>query len=119
MIVVCSLNGLYALPVVYRTLSFPCKAVKDLYNELCELQDIKGFQRFKIIDFPLLIKPISYAIATCFVFSLGDSRFTLFFSNGEFSTITLLLYDKMRNHQFGHASFIATLLILLGWVFFH
>jgi len=56
--IVILINGLMGLPFIIRTLGPAIRQNKMKYNKLCISLDLSGWQRFKLIDFPLLRKPL-------------------------------------------------------------
>ncbi len=113
--VIVFLNGILFLPNIVRILKTPFQVQYFRYERLCQLLEIKGFERWRKIDWPLLREPLGYALLTCLVFSLGDAK-TILFLNPSFENLTSLLYRKMSLHDFEEAASLATLLIVISFL---
>lgn len=109
------LNSIMFLPSVVRIIKTPVQAQYSKYERLCMLLNIRGFEKWRKIDWPVLKEPIGYSILTCIIFSLGDAKTILFF-NPAFENLTSLLYRKMSLHEFDSAASVGTLLLFISFL---
>ena len=65
-------NALAALPFVIKILNTPMNQSMQYYEKLCLSLNITGWQRFRLIEYPLLKAPLKYALALATTLSLGD-----------------------------------------------
>jgi thiamine transport system permease protein len=111
---VLALNGLMALPFNYTILA-PAVAQAAAQNDrLCESLGLSGTARFRLIDFPVLRRPIGLALVMAAIVSLGDlTAITLFGAQG-FATLPALLYQQMGSYRMEGAAGTALVLALLA-----
>ncbi|ART80220.1 thiamine/thiamine pyrophosphate ABC transporter permease [Oceanisphaera avium] len=105
-------NALMALPYGLRTLQPPMESVSLNYYQLSESLGITGWLRLKLIEWPLLRKPLALTFALAMMLSLGDLSAIALFGSQSLQTLPWLLYQQLGNYQMTEAS--ATALILLS-----
>ncbi|MEE9445978.1 MAG: thiamine/thiamine pyrophosphate ABC transporter permease [Cocleimonas sp.] len=106
------INGLMGLPFVIRTLGPAMRQHTMRYQRLCSNLDLHGWQRFKIIDLPLLRKPIGLSVALVTAMAMGDLGVIALFGTPETATLPLLLYHRLSAYQIPHATVTAVFLLL-------
>lgn len=112
--VVILVNALVALPYVVKTLSQPMAHVAQQYHQLCQSLGMKGLQRFYWLEWKVLRRPISHALALSFVMSMGDLGAIALFGSQNFQTLPLYLYQLMGSYQMQAAAVAALLLLVLS-----
>jgi len=105
-------NALAALPFVIKILNTPMNQSMQYYEKLCLSLNITGWQRFCLIEYPLLKAPLKYALALATTLSLGDFTAIALFGSPDFTSLPHLLYQQIGQYRSQEAA--VTALILLG-----
>lgn len=113
LVLVVIINSLMALPFVLRILDGPIIQSANQNDKLIQSLGIKGFSRWRIIDWPQLRKPIALALAIATTLSAGDLSAIALFGSERVRTLPLLLYQRMGSYQLEAAAVTAGLLLLL------
>ena len=111
-------NSLIALPFVLRQVEPPLRLSAERYGRLAESLGISGAWRLKLVDWPLLRRPLAAAAVLAIALSLGDLGVAAFFGSGNIVTLPLLLYQRMGAYRMGEAASVALLLAALVLVLF-
>jgi len=111
-VVVSICNALAALPFVIKILNIPMNQSMQYYEKLCLSLNITGWQRFCLIEYPLLKAPLKYALALATTLSLGDFTAIALFGSPDFTSLPHLLYQQIGQYRSQEAA--VTALILLG-----
>ncbi|WP_077427297.1 thiamine/thiamine pyrophosphate ABC transporter permease ThiP [Rodentibacter heidelbergensis] len=111
MVVLC--NALSAMPFVMRILNIPMTHTLQYYEKLCLSLGIKGWQRFKLIEYPLLKAPLKYAFALATTLSLGDFTAIALFGRPDFTSLPHLLYQQIGQYRSQEAAVTALILLSL------
>ena len=106
-------NALTALPFVLRQVEPPLTLSAERYGRLAESLGISGAWRVKLVDWPLLRRPLMAALAVATALSLGDLGVAAFFGSGNILTLPLLLYQRLGNYRMAESASIALLLACL------
>jgi thiamine transport system permease protein len=107
-------NALMALPFAMRQVEPPLMLSAERYGRLADSLGIAGAARMRIVDWPLLSRPLAAALAIAAALSLGDLGVTAFFGSGTVLTLPLLLYERMGAYRMDEAASVALLLALLA-----
>jgi len=111
-LIVIIINGIMGLPFVIRTLGAAMRQNVMRYSRLCESLDVSGWQRFKLIDFPLLRKPLGLSASLVTAMAMGDLGVIALFGTPETATLPLLLYQRLSAYQMPQAAVIAVFLLV-------
>jgi len=106
-------NALMALPFALRQVEPPLTLYAERYGRLADSLGISGAWRLKLVDWPLLRRPLAAALAVATALSLGDLGVAAFFGSGNILTLPLLLYQRMGAYRLDEAASVALLLALL------
>ncbi len=106
-------NGLMALPFTLRQIEPPLLLGAERYGRLADSLGLSGWSRVRIVDWPLLKRPLFAAFAVATALSLGDLGVAAFFGAGNLLTLPLLLYQRMGAYRIDEAASVALLLALL------
>jgi thiamine transport system permease protein len=106
-------NGLMALPFTLRQVEPPLLLGAERYGRLADSLGLGGWSRLRIVDWPLLKRPLYAALAVATALSLGDLGVAAFFGAGNLQTLPLLLYQRMGAYRLEEAAAVAFLLALL------
>jgi len=112
--IVIFINGLMGLPFIIRTLGPEIRQNKMKYNKLCISLNLTRWQRFKIIDLPLLRKPLGLSAALVTSIAIGDLGVIALFGSPETATLPLLLYQRLSSYQIPEAAVTAAFLLSLS-----
>ncbi|MGH6924739.1 MAG: thiamine/thiamine pyrophosphate ABC transporter permease ThiP [Propylenella sp.] len=106
-------NALMALPFALRQVEPPLTLSAERYGRLADSLGISGVWRLKLVDWPLLRRPLLAALAIATALSLGDLGVAAFFGSGNILTLPLLLYQRMGSYRIAESASVALLLALL------
>jgi thiamine transport system permease protein len=106
-------NGLMALPFALRQVEPPLILSAERYGRVAESLGMPALSRLKLIDWPLVRRPLAAALAISVALSLGDLGVAAFFGSGNILTLPLLLYQRMGAYRMEEAASVALLLALL------
>ncbi|MCG9727797.1 thiamine/thiamine pyrophosphate ABC transporter permease ThiP [Vibrio brasiliensis] len=112
--VVVAVNALMGLPYVIKTLAQPMLHVEQQYQYLCASLGMKGWQRFRVVEWKALKKPLAHAFAISFMFAIGDLSAIALFGSQEFRTLPLYLFQLLGSYQMDAAAVVSLTLLLLS-----
>ena len=107
------INGLMALPFALRQVEPPLLLSAERYGRLADSLGISGAWRVRLVDWPLLARPLAVALMLATALSLGDLGVAAFFGSGDLLTLPLLLHQRMGAYRMDEAASVALLLALL------
>ncbi len=110
--IVLLVNVFMGLPFVIRTLGPVMRRQRSRYNRLCANLNLQGWTRFRLIDWPMLRKPMGLAAALVAAIAMGDLGVIALFGNAETATLPLLVYQQMGAYQMPQAMVTALLLLV-------
>ncbi|MDP8051779.1 thiamine/thiamine pyrophosphate ABC transporter permease ThiP [Pasteurella atlantica] len=105
-------NGLVLLPYIYRLLFSPMYQAFARYNNLAQTLNLKGVNRWWIVEKPYLIRPLINAFAFAMSASLGSFSIIAFFGTPDFSSLPYLLYQQLGSYHTEDAAVTALVLML-------
>lgn len=111
-------NALMALPYVLRTLSAPMQLVVRQYDRLADSLGVRGLQRLRLVEWPLLRRPLALAMALSMILSLGDLGAIAMFGSQALTTLPWLLYQQLGSYRLTEAAATALLLLTLCFSLF-
>ncbi len=111
--IVVLINAMMGLPFAIRSLSPTMRQNKMRYQRLCEALDLSGWHRFKIVDWPLLRKPLGLAMALTAALAIGDLGVIALFGTPQSTTLPLLLYQQLGAYLISQAAVSAAFLLFL------
>jgi thiamine transport system permease protein len=106
------LNAVMALPFVLGLLEPAVTAAAERHDKLCAALGIKGWHRWREIDWPTLRRPLGSAFAFASVIAMGDLGAIALFGSQDLTNLTLLLYGQLGAYRLDGAA--STALLLLG-----
>lgn len=113
-VVVVAVNALMSLPYVIKTLAQPMLHIEQHYQYLCASLGLKGWQRFKVVEWRALKKPFAHAFAISFMLAIGDLSAIALFGSQEFRTLPLYLFQLLGSYQMEAAAVVSLTLLLLS-----
>ena len=111
--IVILINGMMALPFAIRTLGPTMRQNKARYQRLCQSLNISGWHRFKVIDWPMMRKPVGLAVALAAALAMGDLGVIALFAAPETATLPLFLYHQLSAYLMSEAAVTAAFLLCL------
>ena len=112
------INSLMALPFVLRILDGPLMQAAQQHDRLLQSLNLSGWNRWRFIDWPLIRKPLGFAMAVAATFAAGDLSAIALFGSDRALTLPLLLYQRMGSYRLQEAAVTAAILLLLCLLLF-
>jgi thiamine transport system permease protein len=112
-IMVVSVNAAMAIPFAFRILRPSWDTAATRHNRLCSQLGIAGWNRLRLIDWPVLRRPLGVAFAFAMALSLGDLGTIALFGNNSIQTLPFLLMQRMGSYRTEDAAGLALILGLL------
>jgi thiamine transport system permease protein len=106
-------NALMALPFAYRQIEPPLTLSAERYGRLADSLGMSGLPRLRLVDWPLLKRPLVVALAVAVALSLGDLGVAAFFGSGELVTLPVLLHRRLGAYRMDEAASVSLLLSLM------
>lgn len=113
LVLVVLVNALMGLPFVVRVLGPAAGEAHERHLRLCDSLGMTGWQRFRLVDWPLLRRPAGLALALASTLALGDFGVIALFGTAETRTLPLYLFHLMGSYRMGEAAVTALLLVAL------
>ncbi|TNG93236.1 thiamine/thiamine pyrophosphate ABC transporter permease ThiP [Pasteurellaceae bacterium USgator11] len=117
-LIVALCNALIAMPFVLRILATPLNNNMRHYENLCQSLGIRGWTRWRLIEWHSLQNPLRSAYAYAVALSLGDFSAIALFGNQDFSSLPRLLYQQLGHYRSQEAAVTALILLLLCGLIF-
>ncbi|MBU3730988.1 MAG: ABC transporter permease subunit [Beijerinckiaceae bacterium] len=111
------INALMALPFAYRLIEAPLAIAEERHGKLALSLGMKAASRFRLIEWPLLARPLKNAAALAAALSLGDFGVIAFFGGGDLITLPLMLYQQLGAYRMEEAAGTALFLAILVFFF--
>jgi thiamine transport system permease protein len=108
-----ALNSLMALPFAVTILSDAFLKLGQTHEKLCAQLEINHWNKFWLIDLPLLRKATTQSFLMCFTLSLGDLTAVTLLGNQGLITLPSLLHQQMGNYRSAEANGTALILAIL------
>ena len=112
-VVVVGINALMALPFAMRVLAPAFEAHRLRNGRLADGLGISGFARLRLIDWPVLRRPVFTALSFAMALSLGDLGAVALFGSENLTTLPWLIYSRMGAYRSQDADGLALLLGLV------
>jgi thiamine transport system permease protein len=112
-IMVIAVNALMAMPFAVRVMRPAYDAASARHERLCASLGITGWNRLRLIDGPVLRRPLGTAVAFAMALSLGDLGVIALFGSDAVRTLPYLLMQRMGSYRTEDAAGIALLLAAL------
>ena len=111
--IVIAINALMGLPFVIRCLGPAMRQNYARYQRLCLSLSLHGWNRFRLLEWPLLRRPLGLALALAAVLAMGDLGVIALFGSTQSSTLALMIYQQLGAYLVEQATVTAMLLLLL------
>ena len=111
-------NALMGLPFVLRILGPAATQAAERHLRLCDSLGMAGWNRFRLVDWPLLRRPAALSLAVCSALAVGDLGVIALFGTPDTRTLPLLLYHQMGSYRVEAAAVTALVLLALTLALF-
>ncbi len=111
-VVVAVINALMSLPFVWRILKPAVAQAQARYGRLCASLGVEGLARLRLVDWPLLRRPLGLAGALALALSIGDLGAIALFGSESFRTLPWLLYQRLGSYRTADAAGLALILLV-------
>ncbi len=108
--VVVAINAVMALPFALNVIRPQYDAGRDRYDRLAAALGVVGYDRWRLIDWPALRRPLASAFAFAFALSLGDLGVIALFGSETVQTLPWLVLARMGAYRTADAAGLALLL---------
>ncbi|MGQ7845507.1 thiamine/thiamine pyrophosphate ABC transporter permease [Granulosicoccus sp. 3-233] len=112
LILVIMINSLMALPFVLRILEAPMMNAASAQDRLLRSLGIRGWNRWRHVDWPQLRKPLALSLALAATLAAGDLSAIALFGSERVRTLPLLLYQRMGSYRLEEAAVTAGILLM-------
>ncbi len=110
---VIGVNALMGLPFVIRCLGPALRQHQARHEWLCQSLGLRGWARWRWIDWPVLRRAFGLSAAMVCVLAMGDLGVIALFGSSDSTTLPLLLYQQLGAYRTDEAAVSAGLLLLL------
>ncbi|MET0528680.1 MAG: thiamine/thiamine pyrophosphate ABC transporter permease ThiP, partial [Microvirga sp.] len=109
------INGLGALPFAYRSIAPRQLLAGERYGRLSDSLGLSGVTKLKVMDWPMLRRPVASAFALAMALSFGDFGIVALFGGTELRTLPFLLYERLGAYRLDEASAVGLLILLTAF----
>ena len=113
LVLVVLVNALAALPFALRILSGPALRGAAARDRLVRSLGMSRLQRWRIVDWPLMRRPLGLAAAVAATLTAGDLGAIALFGSERVTTLPLLLHTRLGSYRLEEAAVTAALLLVL------
>ena len=106
-VMVVTVNAVMAMPFAVRALRPAYDASSERHEKLCALLGISGWTRLRLVDWPVLRRPLATAFAFAAALSLGDLGVIALFGSDSVQTLPYLLLGRMGSYRTADAAGLA------------
>jgi thiamine transport system permease protein len=110
---VVAVNAVMAMPFAIRAIRPAHDASSERYERLCSQLGLTGWNRLRLLDWPVLRRPLSTAFAFSMALSLGDLGVIALFGSDSVQTLPYLVLARMGSYRTADAAGLALMLGLL------
>ncbi|WP_372338717.1 thiamine/thiamine pyrophosphate ABC transporter permease [Mangrovibrevibacter kandeliae] len=109
-VVVVAINAVMAMPFVLRILGPALATSAARHDRLAESLGLYGLARLRHVEWPAVRGPLGLAFAFALALSLGDLGAAALFGSENFTTLPLLLLNRMGSYRTADAAGLALIL---------
>ncbi len=112
-VLVTIINALMALPFAVRVLEPAIVTHRLRVDRLTASLGISGWNRWRVVDWPVLKKPLATGFAFAMALSLGDLGAVALFGGNQIVTLPWLMYSSLGSYRSDDAAAIALILAIV------
>ncbi|MEM7293640.1 MAG: thiamine/thiamine pyrophosphate ABC transporter permease ThiP, partial [Pseudomonadota bacterium] len=109
-----AVNALIGLPFACAVLHQPLVALSERADKLCAALGITGWARTRVIEWPVLRRPLGLSLGLCSALAAGDLTAIALFGSQQLQTLPMILYQLIGSYRLAEAAATALLLLLLA-----
>jgi thiamine transport system permease protein len=109
---VAAVNAVMAMPFVIRALRPAHAAAAERHDRLAASLGILGWNRFRLVDWPAIRRPLATGFAFAMALSLGDLGVIALFGSDAMKTLPYLLLERMGSYRTADAAGLALIIAL-------
>ncbi|WP_230530148.1 ABC transporter permease subunit [Microvirga roseola] len=113
------INGLAALPFAYRYIAPRLLTAEERYGRVAASLGITGLSKLRLMDWPVLKRPLGAGFALAMALSFGDFGIIALFGGAELRTLPYLLYERLGAYRMDEAAAIGLLIVLAAFLLAH
>ena len=113
LLMIATVNAVMILPYLLRSISPGLISSGQQYQKLCAQLGLRGWQRFRRVDWPMIRRPSAFALALGGALSFGDMGVAALFDTTGHITLPVMLYHRMSAYRFDEAAVTALVLALM------
>jgi len=113
------INGLAALPFAYRYIASRLMTAEERYGRLAASLGVTGMAKLRIMDWPVLRRPLGASFALAMALSFGDFGIIALFGGAELRTLPYLLYERLGAYRLDEASAVGLFIVLVAFLLAH
>ncbi|HWD12444.1 thiamine/thiamine pyrophosphate ABC transporter permease [Pseudochrobactrum sp. sp1633] len=110
---VIAVNGVMAMPFTVRLLRPAWDSAAAQNNRLCTALGITGLNRLRLIDWPVLRRPLALSFMFAMALSMGDLGTIALFGSDAVQTLPYLLLQRMGSYRTTDAAGLALILAVI------
>ena len=107
---VIAVNGVMAMPFAVRLLRPAWDSASARNNRLCTALGISGLNRLRLIDWPVIRRPLILSFIFAMALSMGDLGTIALFGSDAVQTLPYLLLQRMGSYRTSDAAGLALIL---------
>ncbi len=112
-VMVVAVNAAMAMPFVIRAVRPAFDAAAERHDRLAAQLGISGWNRFRLIDWPSIRRPLATGFAFAMALSLGDLGVIALFGSDALKTLPFLLFERMGSYRTADAAGLALIIGLI------
>ncbi|MGK9167122.1 thiamine/thiamine pyrophosphate ABC transporter permease [Inquilinus limosus] len=116
--VIALINTLMALPFVLRLLVGAAELAQHRHGRLADSLGLSGWDRLRLVEWPLLRRPAGFAFALSAGLAFGDLGAAALFGGDGNETLPVLVAQLLGAYRLQEASTVVLLLVLMGLALF-
>lgn len=109
-VMIVAVNAAMAMPFAMRALGPAYDEGAGRHDRICAALGIAGWNRFRLVDWPTLRRPLATAFAFAMALSLGDLGVIALFGSDQVQTLPYLLLARMGAYRTADAAGLALML---------
>ena len=108
--IVIAVNAAMALPFAMRFVLPARQVVSQRHDRLCAQLGLEGWNKWRLVLLPAMVKPLSVAFAFALALSLGDLGVIALFGSENVQTLPYLILQRMGSYRTDDAAGLAFIL---------
>lgn len=110
---VVAVNAVMAMPFALRAIRPAHDAASERHEKLCAQLGVTGWNRLRLVELPVLRRPLATAFAFTMALSLGDLGVIALFGSDAVQTLPYLLFQRLGSYRTADAAGLALMLGLI------